>query len=400
MGYNSTASTLSLTAKLTPIGRQRFVTNTSNTLITSFALGDSDANYNATYLLTTGQVPAEGGEVGPNSGTSNSTSANVGIRSFLVLNGNGVIIKSINTESSNVSSSVIANGQVTLSASSLTQTVIDRNDYNTDSLVNLFYSFGLPLNSIDDTNYTGTTFNSGGFSDTSLSGLAQNKIVAVAIPNNQYGETLDGKEIKLSLGTSAGTYTIYSTFQNKGGNIKIEDTNLNDTSSVTADIGSNIAFLFSDSIAKPNQDTTKSWATGFGLNKPFSLNGKQLYNLQTDSNTSTTADTMVGVAYLDKGFLVITHPTIVSAFTSTASTATTVTYNSASTSIFQNITCIADRGEFGSSTNTTFGPSDVPRISEVALYDNLGNLIAIAKTDRQVPKNVNEFVALGIKINL
>jgi hypothetical protein len=71
-----------------------------------------------------------------------------------------------------------------------------------------------------------------------------------------------------------------------------------------------------------------------------------------------------------------------------------------STNVFQNITCIADRGEFGSSTNPSFSSSDTPRISEVGLFDSLGNIIAVGKTDRHVPKNVNEFLALSIKISL
>ena len=41
-----------------------------------------------------------------------------------------------------------------------------------------------------------------------------------------------------------------------------------------------------------------------------------------------------------------------------------------------------------------------PRISEIGLYDDLGNLIALGKTDRQVTKNVNEFKAFNVKISL
>jgi hypothetical protein len=64
------------------------------------------------------------------------------------------------------------------------------------------------------------------------------------------------------------------------------------------------------------------------------------------------------------------------------------------------ITCIADRGEFGRTTNLTFGAGDVPRISEIGLYDDFGNLIAYGKTDRQVPKNVNQFLALSVNITI
>jgi hypothetical protein len=403
MGFNSTATTLTLTAKLTPIGREKLISN-NNTLITSFSLGDSDANYNAALALTTGQVPTDSGDIGPNNSTSNSTFSNINLRSVLILSENGVLKKSVERESSNISKEKIPNGQVIVSGGNLSQTIVNRNDFATDSLVNLFYSFGLSLTSVEDAIYTATTFSNGGFSDTALSGLATTKIVVLGLNNSTYGEVLDGKAVKVTLPTSAGTYTIYSTFQKKGSSLQTEDANLIETSSVTSKLGDNIAILFSDDIKPPNGSALLSWGTGFGSIKPFSLNRKQLYNLQTNSNISTTADTAVGVAYLDKGFMVITNPQIVLDYgpvaSSGATTGTTITFDSVSTSVFQNITCIADRGEFGTSTNKTFTKSDVARISEVGLYDSVGDLIAVAKTDRQIVKNVNEFLALGIKIVL
>lgn len=44
MGFIPNATTTTLTAKLTPIGRQ-LLRSTNNNLITKFSLGDSDANY-------------------------------------------------------------------------------------------------------------------------------------------------------------------------------------------------------------------------------------------------------------------------------------------------------------------------------------------------------------------
>jgi hypothetical protein len=219
--------------------------------------------------------------------------------------------------------------------------------------------------------------------------------------NANYGDVLDGKTVRFTLPTTAGTYTMYSTFQNKGQSNKVEDGNIRDTSSVANNFGSNVAFLFSDSILRPNGgNTSLSWATGYDTVKPFSVNNKRLYNLQTNENLGLTADTAVGIAYLDKGILVITNPTIVSNYDSVTSTGASVTYNSVSTNVFQNITCIANRGEFGSSTNTTFSSSDVPRISEIGLYDSLGNLIAVGKTDRHITKNINEIKVFNVKISL
>ena len=159
--------------------------------------------------------------------------------------------------------------------------------------------------------------------------------------------------------------------------------------------------LFSDNIQTPNGGSgSLSWATGYNTNKPFSVNGKQLYNLQTNSNLGLSADTPVGIAYLDKGIIVVTHPSIVSNYDSATASATSITFNSVSTAVYQNVTCIANRGEFGGSTNPTFTGADSPRISELGLFDTLGGLIAVAKTDRHLVKNVNEFLALNVKISL
>ena len=400
MGFNSTANTTTLTAKLTPLGRQRLV-STNNGLITTFSLGDSDANYYAALPLTTGEVPSAGGDIGPNSTNSNSTAQNTQLRSTLIVNPSGASRKAVETQSSTISTESVNIGVTTISGSNITQVSIDRNDSNTDSYVNLFYSFGLPLTSTDDTKFTGTTFGNGGYSDTALSGLAQTEILVFALNNANYGDVLDGKTIRFTLPTSAGTYTMYSTFQSKGSQNSVEDGNIRDTSPTANNFGSNVAMLFSDTIMKPNGgDATLSWATGYNTVKPFSINNKRLFNLQTNSNLALTADTAVGIAYLDKGILVITNPTILAAYDAVTATGASVTFNSVSTNVFQNITCIANRGEFGGSTNITFSSSDTPRISEIGLFDSFGNLIALGKTDRHITKNVNEIKVFNVKISL
>jgi hypothetical protein len=404
MGYNNSSSSITLIAKLTPFGRKAMVSNNSN-LITTFSLGDSDANYYAASALSTGQVPAEGGDIGPNGSASNSTTQNANLKSVLIYSSGGILKKLVEPKSSVISSEISFNGQTTISGTNIVHNVINRNDYATDSLVNLYYSFGLPLNTKQDTTYTAKTFDNGGFSDTSLSGLAVNKVVVLAINNTKYGELIDGKQIKVSLTTTGGTYDIYSTFQNKSIPLTVEDANYRETSPVTASLDSNIALLFSDSILTPNGGSgSLSWSTGFASIKPFSLNQKQLWNLQTNSNLGLSADTCVGVAYLDKGFIVLTHPTIVADYGAVnptgATTGTSITFDSVSTSVFQNLTCVAGRGEFGGSTNPTFSNSDVPRISEIGLYDSSNNLIAIAKTDRHVLKNINEFKVFNVIFTL
>ena len=400
MGYNSTASTITLTAKLTPLGRQKLV-STNNALIKTFSLGDSDANYNMELTLGTGQVPGINGTIGYSNTTSNSTSPNINLSSYLIVNQSGTIYKPVSNQSTNIIVESQSIGSTTITGSSLTINLVNRNNFLTDPLVNLYQSFGLSLDSAGDTKFTGTTYINGGFADTALSGLGVSNIIVIGIDNSNYGELIDGKTVKIELPTSAGTYTMYSTYLGGLTPLNELDARYTDTAAATGQFGYNVAPLFSDNIVKPNGgDASLSWATGYGLQKPFSVNGKKTYNLQNNSNLSLTADTAVGMAYLDKGFVVITNPTIVNNYTASASTATTITLDSVSTSVTQMVTCIADRGEFASSTNLSFGDGDISRISEIGLYDEFNNLIAYGKIDRQITKTANQFLALSVNINI
>lgn len=398
MGYITSAATITLSAKLTPLGRKKLIL-TNNNLVTSFSLGDSDANYRCPLPLPAGKVPTNSGNLGPSNTTSYSVGENITIRSTLLVNGTGATKKAVEPQSSEV---IISNSQIgttTISGSYITQNVISLANTSTDPLTNLFYTFNLPIDTKAKYKFTGLTSSQGGYLNTALSGLAQDEIAVISIDNSRYGEVLDGKSIKLSIQTLLTGYTIYSTFQNSGQSLKVIDGYISDKAPSTNFLGNNIALLFCDDIKRPNGDTNLSWSTGWNTTKPFSVNRKQPYNITTNTSLNQYTDEPVGVAYLDKGLLVLTHPTFVSWFNVT-STAATVTFDSVSTNVVQNITCLVNRGEFGKSTNTTFTSVDNPRITEVGLYDTDGDLIAIAKLDKQLELNVNEFLALGIKISL
>jgi hypothetical protein len=399
MGFINSATTINIKGKLTPMGRQKLA-NGASSVISNFALGDSDANYNVFSGLTYGQVPDFSGD---NFGLSlNNGGANYQFRSGLVYK-NNIRTKPVQSASSIISLIQKPIGYNTLyyTGKTLTQNIINRNDYNTDVLTNLFYSFALPTSTFIADTYTGITSSNGGFSDTALSGLASEEILVIGIDSSEYGELIDGKTINLQLSTLLSTYDIYGTYENNNLNLNDQDSRISDSSLYTQQLGPNRCLLFSDSIQKPNNDITKSWSTGYALNKPFSLNGKKLWNFKTNTNTGTVADKPVGIAYLDKGFLVITEPTIVNNFLLTGPTAsaTTVTFNSVLSSVSQKITCIADRNEFTVSTNNTFTGNQTPRITEIGLFDNSGNLIAIAKTNRTYYKPIDDLVVFNLTID-
>ena len=399
MGFINSATTINIKGKLTPNGRQRLA-NGASSLITNFILGDSDANYNVYSGLTSGQIPDFSGD---NFGLSlNNGGSGYQFRSGLLYR-NGQNKKPVQLASSIISSTQKSTGYNVLyySGGTLTQNIINRNDYNTDVLTNLFYSFGLPTDTRTAETYTGITSNTGGFLDTALSGLASEEILVIGIDGSQYAELIDGKSINLQLTTTLASYNIYGTYENNNSMLTDQDGKITDQSRYLQQFGPNRCLLFSDGIQKPNNDSLLSWSTGYSLPKPYSINSKRLWNFKSNTGSGTVADKAIGIAYLDKGFIVITEPTIVSNFpiTGATSSATTLTFNSVISSISQKVTCIADRNEFTVSTNTTFSTSDVPRITEIGLLDDAGNLIAIAKTNRTYYKPSDDMVVFNLTID-
>ena len=398
MGF-LTGTTIELIAKLTPTGRKKLISS-DNTLITKFGLGDSDSYYGAYTGLTIGQVPGMGGD---NNGTDvNNGGVGYIMRSLLVATPSSTL-KPVDPSSITISTKYVNLGykDIDYSGGSITQNVVDLNDTNTDSLTNLYHSFNLPITETDFQLLTGNTLNVGGYADTAYSGLAQTKVLVVGIGNNEYSEVIDGKSIMLDIANTASTFTVYSTYEQNTRPSNLLDSDMRETSSNISIFGPNRALLFSDDVVRPNGgDATKSWSTGYATNKPFSINRKERYNFTDNVSLSYTADTPVGIAYLDKGFLVITEPTIVNEFdTSDASaTGTSITFDHARTSVSQSVTCLAKRGEFGVTTNKTWSNGDIPRITELGLFDSSNELIAVAKLNETYYKPIDDMVAFNVKI--
>lgn len=429
MGFIDSATTITIRARLTTLGREKLLTS-NNTIFSHFVLGDSDANYNTSVKLSTGRIPTNSGDLGSGSSTNDNIFENVGIGSKLFVTVAPTTRKNVERNSSKINTSITEIGEETVSGDSLTFLQLDKTNTGSED-TNYFKSLSLPIKKSDVNVFTGTTSQNGGWSDTPFSTLGVNKVLMGVIDNDKYGEIIDGKSVKLSLpvytgfttgGTPTGltTYEIYSTFP-KTTIPKTElDSHYIDRSSYPQTLFKrriNVAYLVSDSVQKPNNDNTKSWSTGYDTFKPFSLNNKELINVQTVAATGINADKIAGVIYLDKGIFAITDQTIVENIATNFSgdTDTNIlnnglglyyysasTYNSVVDSIqkdlVQNIVCIAARGEFYNSQNETLTVYDDVRISEVAITDVAGNVLAIGKTDRHIVKKKNDFVIFDVQI--
>jgi len=165
------------------------------------------------------------------------------------------------------------------------------------------------------------------------------------IKPNQYGAIIDGKSIQLTLpywtgatstsyikqylginssySTTQTTISLYGTYNNSNLNIAggldnvLSELDLSlkdlgepiDLSQPVSNYESNVVLLFSDIIKKPSLNTLGSWSDGHS----DVIDGEKVFtpNAQVKNTYNYFNDTCVGVAYLDKGFIVITHPTIV-----------------------------------------------------------------------------------------
>lgn len=429
MGFIESATTVTIKARLTNIGREKLLTN-SNTVFSHFILGDSDANYNTSEKLTTGKIPSNSGNLGSNNTTNDNIYDNVGINSKLFVTVAPTTKKAVEKNSSKINTEIVQIGETIVSGVSLTYLEIDKNNTNSGS-TNYFKSLSLPIKSAEINVFTGTTSQNGGWSDTPFSGLGVNKVLLGVIDNNSYGEIIDGKSVKISLpiytgytsgGTPTGltTYTLYSTYPKTTIPKSDLDSQYIDNSSYPQTLFKrkiNVSYLVSDDIQRPNNDSSRSWANGYDSFKPFSLNRKELINVQTISATGIYADKIAGVIYLDKGIFAITDQTIVDniAIDFSGDTDTNIVnnnlglyYYSASTyntvidsvqkDLVQNVVCIAARGEFYNSENETLMVTDDVRISEIAITDVSGNVLAIGKTDRHIVKKKNDFVIFDVQI--
>ena len=287
MGFIDTATTVTIRARLTNLGREILLTS-NNTVFSYFILGDSDANYNTSEKLNTGRVPTNSGNLGANNLTNDNIFENVGINSKLYVNVPPTTKKRVEANSSVINKEYKLVGENTVSGDSLTFLQIDKSITNSQN-TNYFKSLSLPIKKADINTFTGTTSLNGGWSDTPFSSLGTNKVLIGVIDNDKYGEIVDGKSVKISLpvytgyttgGTPTGitTYDIYSTFPDTTIPKTTLDSSYIDRSSYPQSLFKrtiNVSYLVSDQIQKPNNDSSKSWATGYDTFKPFSLNDKE-----------------------------------------------------------------------------------------------------------------------------
>ena len=336
------------------------------------------------------------------------------------------------------------NGFNSISGSKLKFTVAQRNPNNGRPFSNLYSSFNLPA-----ANFVVNSWDIE-WANNALEDLENDSdVVVIEIPKNEYGELIDGRSIKLTLpNTSGGTFDCYSSYylgENASSDPSVEAEYFGHQSvlsqGLTANIenpSTNVAFLFSDDFGLPVNGG--SWADGYTTTSPpagypdsttyFSF-GTSKVSAVANGSTPSTIDKPIGICYLDKGFIVLTSSAVTQSINWSASTegGTGTTYSGLTQTWFPtdanlefysfekqwilSVLCQALGGEFYLTKNPTAadlnpnvtanGEYDLQSvnkpvyITEIGLYDDNGDMLAIAKPDKPVEKYATNSTYFNLK---
>jgi hypothetical protein len=358
--------------------------------------------------------------------------------------------------------SVISTRKETLTSTSVTSsgafsflwTKVDRTNLSAQT-TNYTTSFNLP--------YELANFSSGSSLSTAypeLQHLNTDTFIVGAIHANYYNEMIDGRSLTITVPQSGDT-----SFTTSAKTVVSSTYHVLQKSEDNALLGKNIAFLFCDDLNLPYTGTTDggiesrlgvtSWSAASYLDRPAAVSYQNLQasdinsdqrswasvdtgvavpeTYPTTTNQGLNYDIPVGYVALDKGFIVLTHPTIVdnipwrlgfigglSSQSNLSVSATTNIGFSADSSVsfynikkdyLTNVVCAAMPNEFYFTNNPTWDFSgnlseyqlgsnnfDSTYITEIGLYNNNDELIAITKLDRPKEKSYNNIAMFSLTI--
>lgn len=387
-------------------------------------IGDSDIDYrNVDDMLVLGEVPDITGDF---SNAIEAVSSNFDIRNKAYLGDDGSQQFSLVPTNASIERGFryfrqfspiqdVADGEYGY-------TYVNRNTL-TNGKTHIFRTFNLPLTEEEKARFDAK------YTNTALQYLNNDEILYIPIPSQLYREQIDGDSIEVRFPTSGGTDTVIYGRYFQNSNIGIPLAQLHSESNTFANefgsdftesdgLTSNAVFLFSDNIAPPLSGAT--WSDP----EQYAIYSDDREVPKCDVVTGGTfVDKCVGIAYLDKGFIVLTHPDIIAGFDFTAAknvsdgTAygggqdfqgiyldnSTLKFRSFANSYLQSLNYIIQQNEFNRSSNPTFdtNTNNSLFITEFGAYNSNQELLAIIKFDtpiEKVPEVTN--IPISLKIYL
>lgn len=375
MGFIKNEGVSNLQAKLTPIGKNTIINEGVKNVVSKFVLGDSDANYVTNKVITSSLIS-------DTSFDSDSLYHNYQIKHKINYDVNS-IYKNIGDENKVISDTNTYSDFSTY-VNKLDNVYINKGVDNEN--LNVLKTISAPISENEILEFT-----SGKFSNTALKRINRSDYLVIPVDSFD-GSIIDGQSINVRLDIGSKEINLYSAFSE--GNNSPDDI-LMDNSSLVSAFSTNCVMLFSDDIAKPIADNTKSWGFGFKETTPYKK-GKTQFNIFTPNNGGF-GDTIVGYFLLDKGLIVIIDEYIISHREDIIETYVDGVMNYLNHKF--EITCLINRNDFTLSTNPTYKAGSPIRVSEIGLYDDYNRLVGVAKFNEHLILDRTKPVVVSIVVN-
>ena len=383
--------TTQIEAVLTEFGSQEIMTKGVG-LIKYFAVSDESSNYVTTLKLNTDQVFSLVGKL-PIDNKITTIVGDTSLKLKLFVDNTTNTYKTFENDPM-VMVEQTAGNLYTNDSVSLYPYVINRND-TTNNQLNWLVDLSLPFGASDNTLWN-AAFSNNGYSNTAISDMNTDDILLFVIDASQQAY-IDGKTIKFTLPYLNTTVDLYGSYINTNQTKQYYDPFLKETSSYLSRFGSNVVLLFCDNVQKPNNDASKSWATGYNfLNAPFSQGNKSLANYI--ASPGRNKDIAVGMAFLDKGVIVIFNSYLYNGYVNRTNNNILLTNRNVVKRTVANFVCDLPMGRFFRSQNPTFGTGNSVRISSIGLYNENKDLIAIGRLSSEIEKNQGQRFTFLVKL--
>jgi hypothetical protein len=377
---------------LTNKGAQQIMTNGIG-IIKYFAVSDDASNYVTSDPLTYNQVFTLGGKLLiDNKSLSVVNDQELNLR--ILVDNSSETFKGFLGESGSIIIEESVGGINTSNFYNIYSYTVNRNTINYQ--LNWVTDLRLPYGAGDNIAWS-TPFNGGGFSNTAISDMYNNEFLLFNIDGSQHA-IMDGKSIKMTLPYYTSTVDIYGTFLNTNMNRSFYDGQYSDQSQYMRRFGSNAILLFCDDIMRPNGgNPSLSWSTGYNYsNAPFTQGAKSLANYV--SNGSLNKDTAVGIAYLDKGVIVIFNNVLYNGYVGRSNDNISINNRNLTRRSVVNYICDLPIGNYTRSQNPTFTTNTPIRISSIGLFNENKELMAIGRFNQEVTKNPAQRLTFMVKL--
>jgi hypothetical protein len=384
--------TTQIEAFLTTKGAQEIMTNGVG-VIKYFAVSDEASNYVASQKLTYNQVFTLGGKL-PVDDKYLSVVNDGDLRSKIFVTNSSETYAGFENGVGDIILEESLGGVVTNSILSVYSYLVDKtvDSYELNWLSDLM----LPYGNGDNVAWN-TSFNSGGFLNTAIEDMNTNNFLVFVIDGSQHAY-MDGKSIKMTIPYFSTGVTLYGTYLNTNMNKSYYNPLLSDKSQFLRRFGPNTVLLFSDDVLRPNGgDPSKSWSTGYNFpNAPYTQGNKSLANF--NSNGSLNKDTAVGIAYLDKGVIVIFNPVLYAGYVGRTTNDITLYNRNLTRRTTVNFICDLPINKYYRSSNPTFSLGNPIRISSIGLFNQNKELMAIGRLSSEIEKNIAQRFTFLVKL--